>query len=153
MALKSCFSVFQNSFFHQTSGLFIHASRKTFISTVFVKPNSSLSAQTCDCNPGSSYEEPFLTKRRLNLTVVAMLVCGILPDMYNQVLAEEIELERYTDSKEGFTLLKPSSFIKVFYLFCSLLNWPSVPCTLLIWLILSYTLYSLRKSWNQILKG
>ncbi|KAG5241873.1 psbP domain-containing protein [Salix suchowensis] len=53
-------------------------------------------------------------RRKLNLSVIALLVNGSLPNLfYNSILAQELELERYTDSKEDFTLLTPSSYVKV----------------------------------------
>ncbi|KAJ6289136.1 hypothetical protein OIU76_025021 [Salix suchowensis] len=53
-------------------------------------------------------------RRKLNLSVIALLVNGSLPNLFNNsILAQELELERYTDSKEDFTLLTPSSYVKV----------------------------------------
>ncbi|XP_028766084.1 psbP domain-containing protein 2, chloroplastic-like [Neltuma alba] len=109
MALTSSFTVLQSSLSLRRDGL-IYSSPKTFVSILLSKPKSSLVTQ--NCNPRSSSDEPFLTKRMLNLTLVAMSICG-LPDVSSALLAEEMELERYTDSKEGFTLLKPSSWMKV----------------------------------------
>ncbi|XP_021734615.1 psbP domain-containing protein 2, chloroplastic-like [Chenopodium quinoa] len=61
-----------------------------------------------------------ITKRRtLNLSIFALILSSSLPFTIPNAIAEdiqeksELELERYTDSKEGFTLLKPSSYIKV----------------------------------------
>ncbi|KAF7834124.1 psbP domain-containing protein 2, chloroplastic [Senna tora] len=110
MPLKCCFSVSQSTLFHQPCG-FIYASPKTFLSILLLKPKSSSSIQ--NCNPRISNAEPYFSKRKLNLTVVTMLIWGILPNISNAALAEETELERYTDSKEGFTLLKPSSWTKI----------------------------------------
>uniref|UniRef100_A0A0F7GXM7 PsbP domain-OEC23 like protein n=1 Tax=Erodium foetidum TaxID=337372 RepID=A0A0F7GXM7_9ROSI len=50
-----------------------------------------------------------LRKRSLNLSVVALICNGLWA---NWCEATDV-LERYTDSKEGFTLLVPSSFNKV----------------------------------------
>jgi len=53
-------------------------------------------------------------RRKLNLSVLALLINGSLPNLSNNsILAQELELARYTDSKEGFTLLTPSSYVKV----------------------------------------
>ncbi|KAJ1391496.1 PsbP family [Sesbania bispinosa] len=53
-----------------------------------------------------------LSKRKLNLTLLlTTFLWGVLPDTL--LLAQELELQRYTDSKEGFTLLIPSSWTKV----------------------------------------
>ncbi|KAL6223230.1 hypothetical protein ACLB2K_006618 [Fragaria x ananassa] len=67
-------------------------------------------------NPSSSSSSlqtpPHFTKRSLAFSLVAPLFLnGVLPNL--PIFAEELELERYTDSKEGFTLLRPSSWIKV----------------------------------------
>jgi len=60
---------------------------------------------------------PSFSKRNLNLTLLTMFLWGQavpLPNMGNALLlAQELELQRYTDSKEGFTLLTPSSWAKV----------------------------------------
>ncbi|KAM5577865.1 psbP domain-containing protein 2, chloroplastic [Rosa sericea] len=66
------------------------------------KPKASSSLQT----------PPHLTKRSLSLSLfAAVFLNGVLPN--SPIFAQELELERYTDSKEGFTLLRPSSWIKV----------------------------------------
>ncbi|XP_054821328.1 psbP domain-containing protein 2, chloroplastic [Prosopis cineraria] len=109
MALTSSFTVLQNSLSLRRGG-WIYASPKKFVSNLWFRPKSSLAAQ--NCNPRCSSGEPSLTKRKLNLTVVATSIWG-LPNVSSALLAEEMKLERYTDSKEGFTLLKPSSWIKV----------------------------------------
>ncbi|KAA8531154.1 hypothetical protein F0562_005932 [Nyssa sinensis] len=53
-----------------------------------------------------------LSRRKLNLSIVAVVLSAALPSTA-EAKAEESELERYTDSKEGFTLLRPSSWSKV----------------------------------------
>lgn len=72
-------------------------------------------------NPKSSYNDPdkdafvshCLSKRKLNLAILAVFSYGFLPSMTESIFAEELELQRYTDAKEGFTLLRPSSWIQV----------------------------------------
>uniref|UniRef100_A0A0F7GZ77 PsbP domain-OEC23 like protein n=1 Tax=Geranium incanum TaxID=1158081 RepID=A0A0F7GZ77_9ROSI len=56
-----------------------------------------------------------LTKRSLNLSILALLFNGFSTNSSKSAAhAEESEvLQRYTDSKEGFTLLIPSTFQKV----------------------------------------
>ncbi|KAL3729071.1 hypothetical protein ACJRO7_033642 [Eucalyptus globulus] len=54
-----------------------------------------------------------LSKREANLSILAVLLNGCGPSASAATLRQEVELERYTDSKEGFTLLKPSSWVKV----------------------------------------
>ncbi|KAL2941823.1 PsbP domain-containing protein 2 chloroplastic [Bienertia sinuspersici] len=62
-----------------------------------------------------------ITKRRnLNLSIISLILSASLPFTTPNAIAvdtkeeeTEINLERYIDSKEGFTLLKPSSYIKV----------------------------------------
>ncbi|GMN61684.1 hypothetical protein TIFTF001_030765 [Ficus carica] len=56
---------------------------------------------------------PLLTKRQLCLSSLAFILNGFSPNLANSISAQVPELERYTDSNEGFTLLRPSSWIKV----------------------------------------
>lgn len=123
MALKSCFAVLRSTLFHAKSG-FSHASSSKTLFISISLPNSSLPTQ--NCNPRSCTGDEFredrhllgcLSKRKLNLVVVTTLLWGILPNTRDALLAEEMELERYTDLKEGFTLLRPSSWTKVNYPF------------------------------------
>ncbi|KNA11205.1 hypothetical protein SOVF_137350 [Spinacia oleracea] len=59
------------------------------------------------------------TKRTLNLSIFALIVSSSLPFTTPNAIADntpeesEFQLERFTDSEQGFTLLKPSSYIKV----------------------------------------
>ncbi|XP_022947028.1 psbP domain-containing protein 2, chloroplastic isoform X1 [Cucurbita moschata] len=66
---------------------------------------------------GSSHSctSPLLypSRRALNVSVISLFLYGFSPSICEAVFAEELELERYTDSKEGFTLLRPSSWVKV----------------------------------------
>ncbi|XP_057972468.1 psbP domain-containing protein 2, chloroplastic [Malania oleifera] len=52
------------------------------------------------------------TKRSLSFSIVALMLCPSRR-ISDRAIAEELELEMYTDSKEGFSLLRPSSYIKV----------------------------------------
>lgn len=55
-----------------------------------------------------------LRKRMLNLSILALILSlPISSSISNVVMAQDLELERYTDSKQGFTLLKPPSWVKV----------------------------------------
>uniref|UniRef100_A0A5B6ZHN2 PsbP C-terminal domain-containing protein n=1 Tax=Davidia involucrata TaxID=16924 RepID=A0A5B6ZHN2_DAVIN len=63
-------------------------------------------------NPHKENPSICLSKRKLNHSIVAIVLSATLPSI-SEAKAEELELERYTDSKEGFTLLRPSSWIKV----------------------------------------
>lgn len=55
-----------------------------------------------------------LRKRMLNLSILALILSlPISSSISNVVMAQDLELERYTDSKQGFTLLKPASWVKV----------------------------------------
>uniref|UniRef100_A0A0F7GYM8 PsbP domain-OEC23 like protein n=1 Tax=California macrophylla TaxID=337344 RepID=A0A0F7GYM8_9ROSI len=72
---------------------------------------SSLSSILKQNPPKSNDPLLRLSKRTLNLSILALFFNGLLT---NSSKSEEIELlQRYTDSKEGFTLLVPSSFNKV----------------------------------------
>uniref|UniRef100_A0A2C9UWR1 PsbP C-terminal domain-containing protein n=1 Tax=Manihot esculenta TaxID=3983 RepID=A0A2C9UWR1_MANES len=54
------------------------------------------------------------SKRKLNLAILALIITESLPNTSKTILAVELEqLQRYTDPKEGFTLLVPSSYAKV----------------------------------------
>ncbi|XAR62837.1 hypothetical protein NMG60_11017733 [Bertholletia excelsa] len=53
-------------------------------------------------------------KRMLNFSIaIAVVILSSPIPCVSKVLAEDLELERYTDSKDGFTLLLPHSWIKV----------------------------------------
>ncbi|XP_030499911.1 psbP domain-containing protein 2, chloroplastic [Cannabis sativa] len=55
-----------------------------------------------------------LGKRKLGLSSLSLILSGVSPNLSMAMSAQqELELERYIDSKEGFTLLRPSSWIKV----------------------------------------
>ncbi|XP_065874674.1 psbP domain-containing protein 2, chloroplastic [Euphorbia lathyris] len=54
------------------------------------------------------------TKRTLNLAILSLIISGSLPNFQNSILAIELDqFQRYTDSKEAFTLLRPSSYVMV----------------------------------------
>ncbi|KAM6563195.1 hypothetical protein CsatB_023193 [Cannabis sativa] len=55
-----------------------------------------------------------LGKRKLGLSSLSLILSGVSPNLSMAMSAQqELELERYIDSNEGFTLLRPSSWIKV----------------------------------------
>ncbi|XP_021301150.1 psbP domain-containing protein 2, chloroplastic [Herrania umbratica] len=54
-----------------------------------------------------------LSKRRLNFSALALIFNGVLQDISKALSDKELELQRYTDVDEGFTLLRPSSWIKI----------------------------------------
>ncbi|GAV77274.1 PsbP domain-containing protein, partial [Cephalotus follicularis] len=55
-----------------------------------------------------------LTKRELHFSFFALILNGLSPNTSTAILHQDLlALERYTDYKEGFTLLRPSSWIKV----------------------------------------
>ncbi|KAG5565372.1 hypothetical protein RHGRI_001314 [Rhododendron griersonianum] len=54
-----------------------------------------------------------LRKRVLNLFIVAVTLSLTMSSSISKVTAQDLELERYTDSKQGFTLLRPPSWVKV----------------------------------------
>ena len=72
-------------------------------------------------NPNKEILLPLLslTKRRLNSSALALILNGFLPHNSKALSDKELELERYTDVDEGFTLLRPSSWIKVPFFFLS----------------------------------
>ncbi|OMO56046.1 Photosystem II PsbP, oxygen evolving complex [Corchorus olitorius] len=49
----------------------------------------------------------------LNFSALALFLNGFSPDISKALSDKELELETYTDADEGFTLLRPSSWIKV----------------------------------------
>ncbi|KAJ4835022.1 PsbP domain-containing protein 2, chloroplastic [Turnera subulata] len=109
MALRVC-----SSLPHQQCQITKPFSPKPFLSlpipkvSVFThKPNSQ--------NIHKRAPPPFCSgKRRLNLSILALIINGSLPNMYITTLAApEMEFQRYTDPKEGFALLIPSSYVKV----------------------------------------
>ncbi|XP_009616672.1 psbP domain-containing protein 2, chloroplastic [Nicotiana tomentosiformis] len=57
---------------------------------------------------------PIVSNRRvLNLSILTVLLWDPFSTFSVAIGGEVLELERYTDSTEGFTLLRPSSWIKV----------------------------------------
>uniref|UniRef100_A0A0F7CYP2 PsbP domain-OEC23 like protein n=1 Tax=Pelargonium citronellum TaxID=73188 RepID=A0A0F7CYP2_9ROSI len=90
---------------------------KTLLSQSLPKASSSSTQNRYLEKSNDIYEEPNLSisfsKRSLNFSILALFFNGFLPNLSKCAYAEELELQRYTDSKEGFTLLIPSSFNKV----------------------------------------
>ncbi|KAM7256276.1 hypothetical protein ACFE04_012017 [Oxalis oulophora] len=74
--------------------------------TVTKAHHSSCSSHNIDTTQSSLC----LTKREVTLSILAIISNGFSPKF---AFAQDLSLERYTDSKEGFTLLKPSSWIKI----------------------------------------
>ncbi|XP_061356216.1 psbP domain-containing protein 2, chloroplastic [Gastrolobium bilobum] len=106
MAWKSSYTLFQQH------SQFTCASSRAFLSILFPKPTS----RTCIIESHKEMHlSPSFSKRRLNLTLLpTTFLLVMLPNMRDALLlAQELELQRYTDSKEGFTLLRPSSWTKV----------------------------------------
>ncbi|GMH10396.1 hypothetical protein Nepgr_012237 [Nepenthes gracilis] len=54
-----------------------------------------------------------ISKRSLNLSVVTFILSVPFPAIPTAMAEQEVELQRYTDLREGFTLLIPSSYVKV----------------------------------------
>ncbi|XP_027355576.1 psbP domain-containing protein 2, chloroplastic [Abrus precatorius] len=114
MALRSFSTLLRNTLFPQHSQ-FTNASSRTFVLILFPKSTSP----TCIHESHKDVHfSPCFSKRSLNLTLLlTTFLLGeavSLPNVHDAVLlAQELELQRYTDSKEGFTLLRPSSWTKV----------------------------------------
>uniref|UniRef100_A0A2P2JQK6 PsbP C-terminal domain-containing protein n=1 Tax=Rhizophora mucronata TaxID=61149 RepID=A0A2P2JQK6_RHIMU len=109
-----------SSFSYHQNHCFKSVPRNNFFPGVVVLPRASISTHKPQQNShGAHDDDPFQeilcwSKRRLNLSVLlALFINGSFQDMPNIALANEFELQRYTDSKEGFTLLTPSSYVKV----------------------------------------
>ncbi|KAK6923499.1 PsbP, C-terminal, partial [Dillenia turbinata] len=81
--------------------------------------SSSSSSETDCCLHKLEQTNLTLTKRNFNVCILATatIFCNflLLPNtrIWSSIASEDQILERYTDSKEGFTLLRPSSYIKV----------------------------------------
>ncbi|KAL9356454.1 hypothetical protein Peur_049707 [Populus x canadensis] len=94
------------------------SSLKTFNISTSSSPSTSFSTPKHYHPQSTSHplQEAFRSssRRDLNLSVLALLITGSLQNLSNNItLAQELELERYTDSKEGFTLRRPSSYVQV----------------------------------------
>jgi hypothetical protein len=117
MALQLDFS-FPNHNPYQQNHMLKPSSLKTFNISTLSSPSTSFSTPK-HYNPQSTshpLQEAFRSssRRDLNLSVLALLITGSLQNLSNNItLAQELELERYTDSKEGFTLRRPSSYVQV----------------------------------------
>uniref|UniRef100_A0A0F7GYN1 PsbP domain-OEC23 like protein n=1 Tax=Francoa sonchifolia TaxID=23250 RepID=A0A0F7GYN1_9ROSI len=84
----------------------------TFRSISFPEPSSSPEKRHPH-NEETVLLSRCLSKRMINLSILGLIFNGVFPNLCESVFAEELELERYTDLNEGFTLFKPSSWIKV----------------------------------------
>ncbi|KAL5554911.1 hypothetical protein UlMin_037147 [Ulmus minor] len=76
-------------------------------------PNSPLRHSNGFQREAQPTPSPLLSKRELSLSSFALLLNGFSPNLPAAISAQQLELLRYTDDKEGFTLLRPSSWIKV----------------------------------------
>jgi hypothetical protein len=102
MSLKSLSTFSHNTLFHKL----VHASSSS--------PGSIPTSTSPICIHHSHKQTPCLSKRKLNFTLLLTpFLWTVFPN--ELLLAQELitELQRYTDSKEGFTLLTPSSWTKV----------------------------------------
>lgn len=84
-----------------------HNPLKQILSMSLTKP-SSLSQKPNPQNKHASILS--LTKRDLHFSFLALIFNGFSPP----ILAQDLALQRYIDSKEGFTLLRPSSWTQVY---------------------------------------
>lgn len=112
MALHIC-----NCFALSNHNLHNKQSHSPLFSNSMPKASSLLQRHTSTVPPPPpTLTSPLFTKRKLSLSILAAAVFlnGFFPNLPKPIFAQELELERYTDSKEGFTLLRPSSWIKVF---------------------------------------
>lgn len=119
MASQICFPLWNHNLLKHNNGP-TFSSPRTLFSISF--PKASLSSSTQQHHPESICNGPHkdalvphcLSKRKLNLSILAVFSSsGFLPNMTKAILAAQLELERFTDPMEGFTLLKPSSWTKV----------------------------------------
>lgn len=99
------FVIFQNLI--PPSPITSYKPRLPFSSTISHSPSSSFSP-TSSCSVKWSETLPIAVRRR----TISLSILGFLFS-YEALASEELDLDRYTDSKEGFTLLVPSSWIKV----------------------------------------
>lgn len=107
MAWQTCFALSTQAPYHQSNGP-ISCFPKTLLSISL--PKASLFTGNDDPRPLSFCS----SKRKLNLAILALIITESLPNTSKTILAVELEqLQRYTDPKEGFTLLVPSSYAKV----------------------------------------
>ena len=127
MALQLAFS-FPNHNPYQQNHMLKSSSLKTFNISTSLSPSTSFSTPKHYRPQSTSHplQEAFRpsSRRDLNLSVLALLITGSLQNLSNNItLAQELELERYTDSKEGFTLRRPSSYVQVHRTSLSLSLW------------------------------
>lgn len=109
----NCFALSNHNFHNKQS-------HTPLFSNSMPKASSLLQRHTSTVPPPPpTLTSPLFTKRKLSLSILAAAVFlnGFFPNLPKPIFAQELELERYTDSKEGFTLLRPSSWIKVFPFF------------------------------------
>ncbi|XP_052188565.1 psbP domain-containing protein 2, chloroplastic [Diospyros lotus] len=92
--------------------------RRLFVSVSHCSSSSSSSSfaqrprrESSDISKG--YRTICLGKRMLSLSVAAIIFSSSSIPTLSKATADDLELQRYTDLKEGFTLLLPPSWIKV----------------------------------------
>lgn len=165
MALQIWFPLFNH--YHRNHNLCKHdrygptlmSSPRTLFSVSLPKASLSstqqLNPDTTHClnlninndNTRKATQLGLLSKRRnLNLVILALFSNGFLPNMTAKpISAEESQLQRYIDPKEGFTLLRPSSWIKVlpFSLNSTL---PCMCCVNLLWMYLVFVRFNFLRT-------
>jgi hypothetical protein len=119
MASQICFPLWNHNFLKHNYAPTFSSPRTLFSISL---PKASLSSSTQQHHPKRICNDPHkdalvshcLSKRKLGLSILAVFSSsGLLPNMTKAIFAGELELERYTDPMEGFTLLRPSSWTKV----------------------------------------
>lgn len=118
MALSSvCFVPSKLVQYHHSSNIRLLFGPKTLSPTTTIFSSSCAQKPTRESNESpNAYPATKITclrKRVLNLFIVAVTLSLTMSSSISKVTAQDLELERYTDSKQGFTLLRPPSWVKV----------------------------------------
>lgn len=118
------FLIFQNLI--SASPTTSYKPRLPFSSAICHTSSSFSSFSTISVNERETL--PIATRRRaISLSILGFLFSRFLCSS-DALASEDLELDRYTDSKEGFTLLVPSSWNKVSLSFCYNINNVILPC-------------------------
>ncbi|XP_059432944.1 psbP domain-containing protein 2, chloroplastic-like [Corylus avellana] len=113
MASQICFPLWTHNLLkHNNAPTF--SSPRTFFSISLSSTQQQHPKSICNDPHKDALVSHCLSRRKLSLSILAVFwSSGLLPNMTKAILAGELELERYTDPTEGFTLLRPSSWTKV----------------------------------------
>lgn len=114
MASQICFPLWTNNLLKHNNAPRV-SSPRTLLSICLSSTQQHHPKSICNDPHKDAFVSHCLSRRQLSLSILGVFwPSGLFPYMTKAILAGELELERYTDPMEGFTLLRPSSWTKVY---------------------------------------